>query len=84
MESIKLRTTEKRKEYGQKGVSATECERYAEGYYQGATDQKQIDMEKAKNAFDEFIDYLHESGRITLDESEDRTMWYGVFVGFLK
>lgn len=37
------------------------------------------DEANAVSAFGEFIDYLHESGRITLEESENRDSWITKF-----
>jgi hypothetical protein len=37
------------------------------------------DEARAVNAFESFIDYLHESGRITLEESENRDSWITKF-----
>ena len=57
---------------------------WCEGYCRGAREQYEIDRNNALKAFDEFIAYLHESGRINLDDSENRDEWINIFNKFLK
>lgn len=84
MESIEERALKKRKEYEQKDGRSLGSDGIEKGYILGATEQKQIDKEKALDAFDMFIDYLRDRGSLNLEDTEDREFWKSKFVELIK